>query len=571
MNGLAPSQHVTARRPPRAGSNQKAPPRSRTAALMFFAPRNGSARARALSRLTDPLELVSMRMSSGACSSTSGSHLSDLPRSVSLRTEPLSDRETPLMLAQEGSELRRSGACNAAMTIAAETMGVGVFSLPYACVTLGWIVGLTATALFASVGAYAGVILTHVRCRFCPHAESFADLAHDCVGTSFGRFTRVVILTQWALLLPYFVIACVAGMQTALPSAGLCFYQWALLAGACLFLPLQLQSLHSLSYAATLASAAMLAVMVLVLGGLGDWNRDERGGGPSSARMEVFGWEEAGRLGKGGASHSLWPPAFSEAGGPTAAALLDIAGSLCAVLFVFQGQSIYVEVMREMHRPEGFARACVLANVGMGVAYSAIVAVGYGLRGSAVTPFLPSSLPHGPSRQAIGWLTTIHIFVCYLIVGQPLHRALHGAVFPRDHEARAHMRRGAGEWQWCAVTLAVLALAIGVAVSVPFFVEFQSLLGALAGVPTLCGWPPLFLLCGSAKRAGDEPALSMVHRAACTVLLCVLTPCLLLAGTASAIFAIIHRWSAETVSGTDLGLWSSCRNASTGSLDRMRM
>jgi hypothetical protein len=90
------------------------------------------------------------------------------------------------------------------------------------------------------------------------------------------------------------------------------------------------------------------------------------------------------------------------------------------------------------------------------------------------------------------------------------------------------------------VTCAMLAIALLLAVAVPFFAQFQALLGALTGVPTMLGWPMLFLLRGSAM-AGRP--LSMVDRGLCITSLCVLMPMLIVMGSASAIAGIADIWS----------------------------
>ena len=85
----------------------------------------------------------------------------------------------------------------------------------------------------------------------------------------------------------------------------------------------------------------------------------------------------------------------------------------------------------------------------------------------------------------------------------------------------------------------MLAGALVLASAVPFFAEFQALLGALTGVPTVCGWPALFLLRGS-RRKGAR--LGTLDRLACSVLIYGLMPLLLVAGSASSIAAIARKW-----------------------------
>ena len=183
--------------------------------------------------------------------------------------------------------------------------------------------------------------------------------------------------------------------------------------------------------------------------------------------------------------------------------------------------------------------AAVVANVAMTVVYATTVCIGYGIEGEAVAGFLPDSMAAGPARVAVGLLLAFHLLVCYLITAQPLTRAIHAALFPVDYASRLAYERPSGWAQWLLTSLIVLTSALVLAAAVPFFAEFQALLGALTGVPTVCGWPALFLLRGS-RRKGAR--LGTLDRLACSVLMYGLMPLLLVAGSASSIAAIAQKW-----------------------------
>lgn len=480
--------------------------------------------ARGWSRLTD-------RDSS---SMTGTSHLSDRPRSTSLLTEPLSEEQEHELLDQgSNTALQQSGVGLTAANIAAEVMGAGVLSLPHACASLGWIVGVGSTIVFGACSIHAGLLLARTKTRLFPQAESYADLAVLTVGRRFGLFTRVAVLAQWALLLPFFALALVSSLRLALPHLQLCFLQWALLAAAVLIAPLQLQTLHAISYASTLSNAAMGAATVLILVAmcLSPASSGDRGGGGAAPASPPPG------------NHSLWPPALAGGGRVDVAVLIELGGSVCAFVFAYQGQSLYLELMREMRAPQRFGRAVALSNCGMCAVYAATVAVGYGARGSSVAGFLPDALPPGAARVAVGALLAFHVAVSFLVTGQPLHRAVHAACFPRDaaRRVRSHARP-ASPLAWLAVTSSVLLLALFVAALVPFFAEFQKLLGALTGAPTLFGWPALFYVRGAQLR---QVRVSRVECALCAAYVGLITPALATMGTLSAIAGIAARWGSE--------------------------
>ena len=99
-------------------------------------------------------------------------------------------------------ETGHSTVLQTAAMLTGEVMGTGVLSLPYACVALGWVLGIGASVLFAAAAAYAGVLLSRVRNGFFPQAASYADLAGATMGDGARRITRAIVLGSWSLLLP---------------------------------------------------------------------------------------------------------------------------------------------------------------------------------------------------------------------------------------------------------------------------------------------------------------------------------------------------------------------------------
>ena len=139
----------------------------------------------------------------------------------------------------------------------------------------------------------------------------------------------------------------------------------------------------------------------------------------------------------------------------------------------------------------------------------------------------------------MGLLLALHVAVCYTLIGQPLHRHLHGALFPQDSARRMHTSRPSGPLRWLLITVLVLALSILIATAVPSFDKFQSLLGALTGTPSIFGWPPIFFLRAKAAR-GEKARRS--ERMACALSLLVLLPGLSLLGVAKGLRDVAVHW-----------------------------
>ena len=133
--------------------------------------------------------------------------------------------------------------------------------------------------------------------------------------------------------------------------------------------------------------------------------------------------------------------------------MLGLYSSFAEFIFAYQGQSVYLEIIREMRDRSHFRRTLYLATAAMVLVYVAVVAVGYATLGRAAPAFLPAAMPPGPLRTAAGLLLAFHTAVSYLVTAQPLHRAYHRLLAPcrgrswqgkidRRHFARARGRPG---------------------------------------------------------------------------------------------------------------------------------
>ena len=199
---------------------------------------------------------------------------------------------------------------------------------------------------------------------------------------------------------------------------------------------------------------------------------------------------------------------------------------------------MFCEIMREMRRPTDFNLAVCSANALMGASYVGIVAAAYGTHGASVAGFLPDSLPEGSLRTIVGLLLAYHTAVSYLLTAQPLHRAIHGRLFPATLDGGGVFSRAA--LHWALITLSMLLLAYVVANAVPFFADFQDLLGNLLGAPTVFGWPAFFYVQGRRQRGAP---CGRADAFVCGVFLVVFLPAFTLLGTYNALAKIAADWA----------------------------
>ena len=164
--------------------------------------------------------------------------------------------------------------------------------------------------------------------------------------------------------------------------------------------------------------------------------------------------------------------------------------------------------------------------------------LGYAAFGSDVAGFLPDSMAPGFAKSIVGVLLTLHTAVAYMVTAQPLHRAIHAAIFPETLTSRAGSRVVG---HWLLISTGQLVISILLAVAVPFFADLQALLGSLTGAPMIFGFPALFFL--RARRL-QGLSVSVRDQLLCYFFIFVLTPLFLILGTCTSVKSIVRSWQA---------------------------
>lgn len=385
--------------------------------------------------------------------------------------------------------------------IAGEIVGTGIMGLPYATSQLGWVVGMGAAAVFGIFAWYSGVLLARVRNDLYPSVRSYAEAAALAGGPRFARVTELAILSNWTLLLPYFLMASANALVLAYD---LCYYEWAAVLLVVIFVPAQLRTLHALRIPALLSIVAVLVVLLITL-----------------VEFAIVGREP-------GAETRLWPIT-------TNVTLLSQYNHMSSFIFAYQGQSMFFEIMREMRSSRKFPQALLLANIFMALLYSTTSAVAYHYKGTSVSSFLPGSLKPGPARTITALLLTYHVIIAYLLTAQPLVEQLHRRFWAKtavDFTWR-------GQRHWAMIHAVLLAFAYIVANIIPFFADFQNIIGSALGAPIAFGWPAAFYLLGMRKA---KRAIPLRDKIGCLFFLGVLLPFCTITGVTAAVRALISDW-----------------------------
>lgn len=416
----------------------------------------------------------------------------------------------------KSAAMRKSTWIDATSVLLGIILGSGALGLPYAMIELGWYLGVFSCVAFAAFATYSGILLSRVRNRFCPGCESFTDVALIVCGPKFAGFTKWAIWINWLVVLPYYLMGATRALDLAV-GGNLCFYYRSLIITAILIVPLQLRTLSALSKLAALSGAAIIVAVVLCLTDFFLPEHDDAGFNVTEAPVDM--------------STSFWPS--------KGASFLNVYGSTSSFIFAYQGQSLMLEVMREMKKPQQFSRAVMVSNIIMCLVYGAISVIAYDLRGASVKPFLPDSINTRWIKRAVGCLTVYHLLCSYLLSNVPLAIAWHEKIWPataRDFvsaKSRLH---------WFIMTMSLLVFSFLVGNAIPFFGDFQGLIGSALGAPIVFGWPAYFYI--AASRKYNSP-VSIVDYIVCGFFIFVMMPTCTIVGFYSSADSLVQNFKSD--------------------------
>ena len=403
------------------------------------------------------------------------------------------------------------------MILLAEVLGTGVLSLPYAAVTLGFASSVAFLIVFAFAANYCSLLLSHVR-QQCPHVRSYADAATELVGVKFGKFTMGCMILNWVALAIYFVVAASDALGTVSGTASSgwlsCKIDRTVISALVFALVVQVRDYHAISKYLSVPSfiAIIVAIVVTLVTVIID---DERSG-------EEFA-----------STTTVGPAPGTDA--------FDFISAMSSIVFAYQGQSIFLELMAEMKQSSQFPRACNVAYMIMLLAYVTTTVLAYGSQGSETPGFLPNMLESGsPAAKFVGLLTFFHIVVAYVVTVQPVHVWFHSSF----RSSTLYKGDFSGTRDWLIITVSFTAFAWVVANLIPFFADLQSIIGSLFGAPIMFGWPTLFFYMSKKREAKSfKETLSLMgtkNVIICGIMMFVFTPLFVIVGTYGGLVTLIH-------------------------------
>ena len=298
--------------------------------------------------------------------------------------------------------LEQSTWVHAASIVVGEILGSGVLGLPGAFADLGYVLGTLSCMVFCYFAIYSGQILARVKNEYYPGTESYADAATHTCSAKAAFFTRWAVHVNWLFLLPYYLMTIAHSLELAFGTY-LCFYQYTLMAAGVLLIFLQFRTLAGLAYAAMISDVAIIGAIVMIVWCIVTNNGGEGNGGgnsgngtgfssssssqvtsfpsssfsSSSSSSSFSSFSSSSSYSSSSSPSSISSPSSSLANTttlsdpwwPSPGTFLQVYGRTSSIVFAFQGQSIYFEIMREMQDSRHFGKAVTVANGLMGSIY----------------------------------------------------------------------------------------------------------------------------------------------------------------------------------------------------------
>jgi hypothetical protein len=293
-----------------------------------------------------------------------------------------------------------------------------------------------------------------------------------------------------------------------------CYWEWALVSLVPVGLLAQIRSLEALS---TLSSASVAAIAVVLVAIV--------------AALVAGGREDAGTA-------SLGPPAGMS--------VWDAFDAISAMTFAYQGQSMLFEIASEMEDARDFGKAVKVSGCGLFCIYAVAMAAGYYYRGAGVAAFLPDALDDSWLKTALGVALYYHVIVTYLVNNQPLTRKIVDALWPADAAATKKGDAATGDARyararWAAVTGVFLVWAFLIANLIPWFSDFQNIMGSMLGAPIMFAFPVAFYAADPKQAVNAAPAATKL---ALGVVGTIVLPLTWVVGSVAAVVGLADDWAA---------------------------
>lgn len=343
-----------------------------------------------------------------------------------------------------------------AAMMGATILGLGVLGLPHALSLMGVVPGLCFMTLSACGAIYSGVCIHAIVERLStigPAPRNYSEIGMLLFGP---RMCLVVQCVQYAFLFGIIIAEQVTAANTLQQVAdGLCLVPCHAVIGGVMLVIMQIRVLKEVTWAAVLGVLFIIIPMCMFMTEL------QRG-------------------------DDYIPPSV---GFPSSSSFTEFTTGLTTVVFAYQGQTIFPELLAEMKTPRDFPKAVYLSTFFMTVVYMSVSVIGYHIMGGNalyVNAYVNKYDSSAALTTAGNVMLILHVMSGYAINANVLtHAVMRMWVRPQHHTSRA---------TWLLITAVMVAVAITVANLIPTLGDIISVLGATFGYMLTFVFPSVFAL-----------------------------------------------------------------------------
>ena len=384
-------------------------------------------------------------------------------------------------------------------------LGLGVLGLSFALGTMGWALGLLILGLSAAGAVYSGLLIAAIvehlsgggRRPGQPPPRKYSDLGFAAWGPRGRVLVRNVQYTfLGGALVAVQLTASKALVEVAGAAGGegsLCLWVANVLVALAMLPIMQKQQLSDVSWTAFLGVAMIMLPVALFLSVVATHAAD---------------------AGSGAAPTSV--------GFPSASSGFDrFSNGMTTLVFAFQGQTIFPELISQMARPAEFPRAVRLSVGFMATVYVAVGCYGYSLLGAGATYLVDfvdglQDVRGADQRRiaAANAMLMVNVMMGYTINGNVMNHALadrflgDGGGSGGGGGAAAAVRPKPA---WLAITCTTLTVSFLLSNVIPNLGSLLSVLGATCGYTLTFLFPAGIAL--KLLRGSMTPAQVLLHQA----------------------------------------------------------
>eukprot|EP00761_Pharyngomonas_kirbyi_P000876 gb/GECH01000877.1/.p1 GENE.gb/GECH01000877.1/~~gb/GECH01000877.1/.p1 ORF type:complete len:451 (+),score=48.54 gb/GECH01000877.1/:1-1353(+) len=351
---------------------------------------------------------------------------------------------------------------NALYNIVCSVAGSGILQLPKAISHGGWI-SLGILVLLSFQCCYTGKKL--VQCMTIRRHPDHPLISYQQIGeAAFGRIgSWITLFFQIATLsggCTLYLILLGTNMHEIFPV--LETHIWIMIATAILLPMTWLKSMKEVSLVSMLgmAASAFTVVVVVVLGTVDKTDLKREASQNVSNQVVNVSWN-------------------------------GIPQSFAGMAFSFGGHSVFPKVAHTMKKPQQFNRVANFAFLSIAGLYIPVAIVGYWVYGDSVKSPILQSLPQDWVNTIANVLITLHIAFAYPIIANPIFAYIENAInMPR----REHHTPNRALILRLSLRSIVVFITMIIAITVPFFGEFLSFIGAFSVTAVVFILPVVFTL-----------------------------------------------------------------------------